>query len=422
MIKKLKNALEIAQWRLCVGCGACAYICPEENIRLVNILNNGIRPIYDPTNCSACGKCVDVCPGYRTIKEYPEKGIEIIQELKKSWGTILEIWEGYASDPDIRFNSSSGGLASALALYCIEKKGMHGVLHITADPESPLSNKTILSRNRIDILSSTGSRYSPASPCSELNLIESAPEPCAFIGKPCDVAGLRKSMSMKQGLAKNVGAVIGIFCAGTPSTLGTIDLLKNFHIHAEDVGGLGYRGKGWPGMFSVLSRNNTFPPKTLSYKASWGFINAYRPFRCYLCPDSTAELADISCGDPWYRNREESEPGYSLALIRTKKGRQLFYEAREAGYITVEPAAPGVLSLSQREMPLKRGAVWGRVLTMKAFGIPAPEYRGFSLFQNWLAMPPMEKARSFIGTARRILKRKYYKKTEIDQKASIGRA
>ena len=407
---KLKNAHQVAQWRLCVGCGACAYVCPEQNITLINIVNSGIRPTYDPAKCKDCGDCIKVCPGYATIKTCPGKKPGFINELKASWGTVLEVWEGYAADPDIRFHGSSGGLASALALYCLERKGMTGVLHTAADDRNPLANRTVLSRNRDDIFSRTGSRYSPASPCDGLELIESASGPCAFIGKPCDVAGLRKAMSLKPALQKKVGAVIGIFCAGTPSIQGTIDLLNKLHINTGNVSALRYRGKGWPGLFSVQHKKDINRTETLTYKEAWGFIQAYRPYRCYLCPDATSELADISCGDPWYREVRENELGYSLVLVRTERGRQILHGAIEAGYVTLERAAPDVISLSQKDMPIKRGAVWGRLLTMRAFGIPVPAFSGFYLFKNWLAIPAKEKARSIAGTAKRIMKRKYYRK------------
>ena len=407
---KLKNAHQVAQWRLCVGCGACAYVCPEQNITLINIVNSGIRPTYDPAKCKDCGECIKVCPGYETIKESQEDHAGIIRQLNQSWGTVREVWEGYAVDPDIRFHGSSGGLASALALYCLEKEGMTGVLHTAADDRNPLANRTVLSRNRDDILTRTGSRYSPASPCGDLKLMESATGSCAFIGKPCDVAGLRKAMSLKPALRKKVGVVIGIFCAGTPSTQGTIDLLNKLHINTNNASALRYRGKGWPGLFSVQHKKDINRTETLTYKEAWGFIQAYRPYRCYLCPDSTSELADISCGDPWYREVREDELGYSLVLVRTERGRQILHGAIEAGYVTLERALSNVLPLSQREMPIKRGSVWGRILTMRAFGIPVPKFVGFSLFRNWLAIPAVEKARSVAGTVRRIMKRRYYRK------------
>ncbi len=407
---KLKNAHQVAQWRLCIGCGACAYVCPEQNITLINIVNSGIRPTYDPTKCKDCGTCIEVCPGYETIKESQQDHTGIIRELNQNWGTILEVWEGYATDPDIRFRGSSGGLASALALYCLEKKGMTGVLHTAADETDPLLNKTVLSRTRSDILSRTGSRYSPASPCDGLGLIESASSPCAFIGKPCDVAAFQKAVLLKPVLDKKVGAVIGIFCAGTPSTQGTIDLLNKLHINTDNVSALRYRGKGWPGLFSVQHKKDINRTETLTYKEAWGFIQAYRPYRCYLCPDATSELADISCGDPWYREVKEDESGYSLVLVRTERGKRILHGAIEACYVTLQRAAPNVLSLSQKDMPVKRGSVWGRLLTMRAFGIPVPRFGGFYLFKNWLAIPAAEKARSFAGTIKRIIKRKYYRK------------
>jgi coenzyme F420 hydrogenase subunit beta len=46
---------------------------------------------------------------------------------------------------------------------------------------------------------------------------------------------------------------------------------------------------------------------------------------------------------------------------------------------------------------------------MKAFGIPTPRLEGFSLYKNWLRISFKDKARSILGTARRIIQRGYYK-------------
>ncbi len=398
---KLKNAEQIASWRLCVGCGACAYICPAQKIKLVDVLEEGIRPNFDSDGCGNCTECIKVCPGFETIHEHSKN--------TKGWGPILEIWEGYASEPEIRYQGSSGGLASALALYCLEKERMYGVLHTAADTVKPYKNKTVLSKNRSDILFKTGSRYSPASPCDGLGQIESAPKQCVFIGKPCDIAGLRKAQLLKLKLNEKVGIAIGIFCAGTPSTQGTLDLLKNFKINPDDVEEIRYRGKGWPGMATVQLKGEESPSHKLSYMQSWGFLQKYRPYRCYLCPDGTSEFADISCGDPWYRKIKEGEQGYSLVLVRTERGRKILHRAIEAGYIFLEVADPKILEASQKNLLSKRSAIWGRLLTMKAFGIPTPQYNGFSLFKNWLTLSFSEKIRSIVGTMKRILYRRYYR-------------
>lgn len=404
----LNNVTEVAKWRMCIGCGACIYACPEKKLELVDLTNQGLRPVLSEGDCSGCSDCVEVCPGVGISHSNECKIDGLITSLAKSWGPVLEVWEGYALDADIRFNGSSGGLASALALYCIEKEKMRGLVHVGYDSEARYKNKSTFSQTRSEILSTTGSRYSPASPCDHLQSIVDACGPTVFIGKPCDIEGLRKTQLSRPKLNKNVEVVIGIFCAGTPSTKGTHDLLWKYGISYEDVAEIRYRGRGWPGKFSVRLKGNSEWKELATYQEAWGFLQKYRPYRCHLCPDGTSEFADISCGDPWYREIEESELGKSLVLVRTKKGREIVRGALQAGYVQLQAINPQALDFSQRELKLKRGAIWGRLLTMRALGIPAPRFRGFFLFRNWLKIPTWDKVRSILGTVRRITTRKYY--------------
>jgi coenzyme F420 hydrogenase subunit beta len=412
---KITNVQQVAEWRLCLGCGACAYACPQNKIKLIDIVHDGIRPVLDTNGCESCRICLDVCPGYETSHAPFDRSSGLLSELQQGWGPVLEVWEGYASDSEIHYNGSSAGLATVLALYCMEKENMHGALHIGSDPQTPWQNQTVLSRKREELLPRTGSRYAPASPCDGLHQIESAPAPCVFIGKPCDVAGLRKAQALQPELDKKVGVAIGIFCAGTPATLGTLDLFKSLRVNPEEVAEVRYRGKGWPGMFSVRLKGEEFPSHQVTYKDSWGFLQQYRPLRCHLCPDGTSEFADISCGDPWYREIEEGEIGSSLVVVRTERGRQIVHGAIAAGYVRLERADPGKLEASQKNLLAKRSAIWGRVTALKAFGLPAPRLRGFSLFKNWLRLPFKAKLRSVVGTARRIASRKYYRPMKISK-------
>jgi coenzyme F420 hydrogenase subunit beta len=406
---KIKNVFDVARWRLCVGCGACASACPRNNIILRDVPGEGIRPLINVENCTKCGDCLKVCPGIGALHHPAQGAGGLREELREGWGPVIEVWEGYASDPALRFAGSSGGAASALALYSLEQAGMHGVLHIAADDSRPCTNRTVLSRSREEILSNTGSRYAPASPCDGLARIASAPAPCVFIGKPCDAAAVRKARTINPELDKNIGLTIGIFCAGTPATQGTLDLLQSLNIDPNRVEELRYRGKGWPGKFSVKLKGEERLREVLTYGDAWGFVQKYRPYRCYLCPDGTSEFADISCGDPWYRQVRAGEQGHSLVLVRTKRGQDIVHGALEAGYVSLERAESRVVEASQRNLLAKRGAVWGRLLTMKAFGIPTPRFCGFSLFANWKRLSMPEKARSILGTARRIIKRTYYR-------------
>ena len=68
----------------------------------------------------------------------------------------------WSADKDIRRQSSSGGVTSALAVYLLESHQVDGVLHVGVQENTYLYNRLYVSRNREDILSRNASRYAPA--------------------------------------------------------------------------------------------------------------------------------------------------------------------------------------------------------------------------------------------------------------------
>ncbi|HXG48012.1 MAG TPA: Coenzyme F420 hydrogenase/dehydrogenase, beta subunit C-terminal domain [Methylomirabilota bacterium] len=404
---RFKTVKGIVDWRLCLGCGACAYICPEGKITLVDVVSEGIRPLVANEQCGSCTDCLTVCPAHVNDHRPLLRQPGLIPEIKPAYGPALELWEGYAADPEIRRLGSSGGLLTALSLYCLEREGMHGVVHIAGNPRDPIRNCTRLSRTRAELLAATGSRYAPASACDSLGMIETAPTPCVFIGQPSEVTALRKAEALRPALRRNVGLTLSFFCAGSPATRGTEELLRAEGIPLHEVAELRYRGRGWPGWFAVRRKGETEFTPLKTYEESWGFLQRFRPFAVHLTPDSSGEDADISCGDPWYRPVRKDEAGFSLVVTRTERGRELLRRAREAGYVHLEPMEVSKALQSQVNLIRKRGAIWGRVLMFRLFGLPVTRLRGYSLFRNWLKLPLVEKGKSTLGTARRILQRGY---------------
>lgn len=404
----------IVDWRLCLGCGACSYICPERKIQLVDVLSQGIRPLVENERCGSCRDCLAVCPAYvndhRRLLDQPQ----LIPAVKSAYGPVVELWEGHATDPDVRFLGSSGGIITALSLFCLRAEGMRGVLHISGDPVDPIRNHTRFSRTQEELLEGTGSRYSPASTCDRLDLIEAAAGPCVFVGQPSEVTALRKAAAMRPSLAQNVGLALSFFCAGSPPTQATVELLRSEGIPLDDVAELRYRGRGWPGWFSVKRRSSGEFQALQTYSKSWGFLQSFRPLAVNLTPDGSGEDADISCGDPWYRPIETDEPGTSLVLVRTSRGRELLRKAHDAGYVRLTPCNASDAINSQVNLIRKRGAIWGRIAALRLFGLPTPELRGFSLFENWLKLSMREKAQSTLGTMRRIIRRGQTKPLRID--------
>lgn len=403
----------MADWRLCLGCGACAYICPEHRVRLIECVEEGTRPLLENDHCGSCSDCLQVCPAFENDHREINLRTGVFPELVAACGPVLELWEGYASDPEIRFAGSSGGLITALSLYCLEQESMYGVLHIGMDPENPTQNRTRMSRSRQDLLANTGSRYASASACDSLHLLEQAPGKCVFVGQPSEVTALRKAQLLRPILNEKTGLVLSFFCAGSPARKGTLELLKSMGINPDEVKDLRYRGNGWPGSFSVTLQGQSKPVREMSYRESWGFVQAFRPFSTHLCPDGTGEDADLSCGDPWYREPQTGEPGLSLVVVRTKTGQQLLGRAIAAGYVTLHRAEPWKLLRSQENLIAKRGGIGGRIATLRLLGLPAPKLKGFSLFRNWLGLSFENKLRSTLGTVRRAWTRGYYRPNKV---------
>ena len=404
---KLRDVRDVAEYQLCCGCGACAYLSPDE-VELVDTLEYGRRPLLrrDPPRDPRTAEAFAACPGIRLEHTFDRRDPALIPELLDGWGPVREVWEGYAADDEIRFAGSSGGVASALALFCIERLGFHGVLHIAARPDVPYLNHTVMSTTRAEILARTGSRYSPASPCDGLDLIEQAPAPCVFIGKPCDVAALQAARRLRPDLDRKVGLTIAIFCAGTPTTRATLGLLRQLGVSdLSMVESIRYRGNGWPGKFVVrlINGDGRVHECSTSYESSWGLLANDKQWRCHLCPDHTGEFADITVGDPWYRLPQSGEPGRSLIIGRAAACQRLLRTL--ASYVLLERRDPDLLIRAQPNLLKARSDVFGRLLALRFAGVLTPRCRGLPLFRNWLRIGLRAQVASALGTWRRVGRR-----------------
>ena len=400
---------DVAERQLCCGCGACAYISPDD-IRMVDDVANGRRPLTRNDDSPTAREAMAVCPGVRLAHDPARFPADSIAELIPGWGPILEVWEGHATDEQIRYAGSSGGAASALAMFCIEQGEMHGLLHIDARPDAPILNHTVLSTSREQILRATGSRYAPASPCDGLGMVEAAPGPCVMIGKPCDIAAAQKAGELRPSLGERLGLTIAIFCAGTPSTQGTMEMLRALGVDdPRQVESVRYRGNGWPGNATVTWRDRSGASResSLTYAQSWGeILQKHRQWRCYICPDHTGEFADISVGDPWYRPIPEGAMGHSLVLVRSERGRDIVRRAMAAGYLTLERVESRIVPASQPNLLSTRGALWGRRVALRLMGAPVPEFRNMPMFRFWLSeLSLKQKAQSIYGTIRRVFRK-----------------
>ncbi len=411
----IRNIRDVAEKHLCTGCGVCAYLEPQ-GIRMVDDLGQGRRPVVQ--DGAGQGDALAACPG-KAMGLPPFDGSKgYLKELWRGWGPILELWEGYATEGEVRLAGSSGGAATALSIFALDQKRSSGVLHTVARGDVPYLNETTLSQTREQLMAASGSRYAPASPCDGLQKIEDSPGKCVFIGKPCDGAALKQAEGLRPALSSKIDVSIAIFCAGAPSTQGTLEMAKQLGVpEPNNIESVRYRGNGWPGMAVVRGKDPAGQTVSgeLTYADSWGrILQKFRPWRCYSCADHTGEFADISVGDPWYRDIPEGEPGRSLILVRTERGRDFLRAAMEANAVTLEKAAAHVLPDSQLNLLHTRGAVWGRNWACRLLGVAAPKYTGMGTGKTWLQdLTFKQRAQAFYGTFKRVFTKKLYKRRPV---------
>lgn len=420
-MSRIKTIHGVVAWRLCLGCGACVYASPPGAVELFDYPTEGIRPVVKKSE--NMDNALAVCPVLN-----PPQIVAPRQDLQPDtrqdsyiddWGYVQEIWEGYATDQEVRFRGSSGGILTALALYCIEQEGFEGVLHTGQDAGNPLQNRSRLSRNRSDLLAAAGSRYAPAAVCDGLNLVERASSPCVVIGKPVEIAAVTNARKLNGRLDQNVGLTMSFFCAETPSTAGSAALLRQLGADPKELKQLRYRGYGWPGNFTTDDGINPTGVR-IPYRESWRFLQSYRAWATHLWPDGSGEAADISCGDPWYEKPDGENPGFSLIVVRTARGRDLLERAMKAGYVTLSRADGWKLERSQDYLRKKKAEVWGRLLAMRLLGLPTPNINNKVLFRCWMRLAWKEKLRSIIGTSRRILQRRLFRPLKLDQAEAVA--
>jgi coenzyme F420 hydrogenase subunit beta len=402
----LKTIPDVVDWGLCIGCGACAY-ASKGHARMVHVESEGFRPVFDAPDAAASPQLLQICPGARVNGNLEIGQLPKIAPADHEFGPVLEIWEGWATDPEVRFKASSGGLLSALSLYCLERGGFDGVIHAGMDPATPWMNKNFVSRDRAAVLSRTGSRYAPSAPVAALSDVGDGKH--VFIGKPCDAAAVCELRRSDAEVSRKVNLVLTFFCAGTPSTRGTLDLMNGLERSTDPVEEVHYRGAGWPGDFRVIAESGV-EKQRLSYHESWGRLTSYRPLRCNLCPDGLGRVADIACGDAWDKYEQNGDAGRSLVLVRSESGRSVLADARRLGYVTLQRVGPDRVLNAQSNLLARRKALFGRLLALRVMGAPIPRFEGFSLFRGWRQLSAKEQARTVLGTLRRIARRRWFRK------------
>ncbi|MDD2943572.1 MAG: Coenzyme F420 hydrogenase/dehydrogenase, beta subunit C-terminal domain [bacterium] len=388
---------------LCSGCGACVFAATQGAVEMRLDGDGFLRPVaLRALNETEQFSIRQFCPGIAL--QHPEqfdKGVS----YHHVWGPVSRLAAGHAADADVRHKGSSGGALSGLLIHLLETGKIDFVLHTRASETQPLTNESVFSSTRKDVIAAAGSRYAPASPVAALRDALARPGRFAFVGKPCDVAAVRKIVQARPELAERIPYLLSFMCAGTPSMKGTHEILQRFKLNADEVVGFRYRGDGWPGLACAETVGGQ--RETMDYNTAWGTIlNRHLQSRCKMCADGTGEFADVVGADAWhgkdgYPDFAEAE-GRSLVLARTGTGSRLVSQAVDAGAIAIEPFPIENLNAIQPYQRRRKQEIRARALAAKIFKRTSPTYIRFKLEDCSAQLSRYKFIKVLVGTAVRI--------------------
>ena len=331
-----KTISQIMENGLCTGCGTCVGICPVDAIGMVIEHKKGIYiPQLDEEKCNQCGLCFEVCPGHAI--DFKQLNLEIFGKEPEDvlLGNYINCYAGHATDYDIRYNSASGGLVTALLIFALEEGMIDGALVTRMKKDNPLEPEPFIARTKDEIIEAAKSKYCPVPANIALKEILKAKEGERFavVGLPCHIHGIRKTELIDKKLKQRIVLHFGLLCSGNRTFLATEYMLRKAGINPQEVARFDYRGQGRPGQFVATLRNGerySLPYREYYVKLMRSF---FFPMRCTLCSDHSCELADISFGDIGFTEFQHDSIGISSIISRSEVGDRFLKQAASAGVI-----------------------------------------------------------------------------------------
>ena len=310
--------IDIKDKRDCCGCNACGDVCAHKAIKFV-VDNEGFwYPEVDKDLCTDCGLCEKVCPMLHL-------------DVAKSFGQREpKVYGGYHKNIAIRFDSTSGGVFSALANAMYKQGGYVSGAIFNGD----WSVSNYISNNKKDLSSLRSSKYVESNAeglYKEIKHLLRNGEKVLACGSPCQMAALRTFLGKDY---ENL-IIVDFLCRATNSPKAYrkyLDMLeeqfggKIVYIKAKN------KDHGW----RSLARKVVFDNGKVYYGEGhddhyrrgyhWNYFE--RPC-CYECKfKGLPRIADITMADFWgieqLDKSLDGNLGTSMILVNTDKGQRYF--------------------------------------------------------------------------------------------------
>ncbi len=318
---------EVIKKGLCCGCGGCVGVCLHDALTIDPSL--GHTPQLEPSRCVDCGLCLKVCPG----RGYPVNAMAE-EQAKASGdkynpldGVVRSCHMGYSTNPQTRVLAASGGVTTELLLYLLESKQVDAVavtaigsnnfpeVHLTSDPEVVYESKR--------------SKYGPVPMLSIIKQLIREPRKIAITVCPCQMAGWRNAEKIFPKLKDCLVLSLGLYCGQvqTYDSLTAIASTIGLKFPSEGTRFIGWRCGEYPGYARFQLSDGTYMDK---YLYPWLDIAVplFNLERCYICPEASNVLADMTMGD-YHKGRKRE----TAVVCRAPVGEKILAEAVAAGKI-----------------------------------------------------------------------------------------
>ena len=303
----------------CMGCAACVVVCPFGCLEYVNEKPEEVE------ECRDCGICAQVCPRY----ELPWPALEEFtfgreRDTKEEFGIYRRIVVAQSNDKDVLKVCQDGGVVTTLLTSAFRNGIIDGAAISGTDEDRPFYPVPKLATTPSQVLACAGTRYSYSPNLLAFNEgVKLKRTSLAFVGTPCHIQGLRRIQVFPlKKYAERLSFAIGLMCTESFTYEGLVEkyIQNELGVDPYDIKKMNIKAK-------VLVTTKSGEVKVIPLKRA----KQYTRKSCLLCTDFSAELADISVGGLGLS-------GWTLTIIRTEKGEEIFDKAEEAGLLKTKPA------------------------------------------------------------------------------------
>jgi acetyltransferase-like isoleucine patch superfamily enzyme/coenzyme F420-reducing hydrogenase beta subunit len=337
--------INIVDKKDCNGCCACVDICARKAISLKTDIEGFWYPEVDKSLCVECGLCERTCPELHA------------EELKKNDFEKPICNVSVNKNIEVRFDSTSGGLFSALAAEMYRQGGYVGGAAFNKD----VSVSHFISNDKEDLPALRSSKYLQSNASGlykDVKKFLELGEKVLVCGCPCQMAAMRRFLDKEYD---NL-IIVDLVCRGINSP----KVFRKYIESVEEEHGskaVFIKSKckelGWRNLTQkvILENGKTvFQPREKNlFTKGYLSTNVYCRPSCYDCKfKGFPRIADITLGDFWgienIDTTMDNDLGTSMVLINSEKGKIFFQsiqqkvQSRELPFETILPGNPSLVS------------------------------------------------------------------------------